>query len=286
MRVQYASDLHLECFASNAKRLRVLHELIEPAVLRPGTFKREKPDLLVLAGDIVQVSAVDEFELDSILLTAAELADQVVYVMGNHEFYQSSPTIVMDRLRAACAETGVTLLEPGKGLELPGSNGADGAGDGAGGRRVLGGTMWFRQPTTPVERQYLGSLEKHMNDFHMIQNFKPWVYNQNARLLEWLDQEMSEGDIVVTHHLPSMQSVALRYKTDPLNAFFVCDVEELIERRRPALWVHGHTHTACDYTLGVDYKHGRDVFARVVCNPRGYPNERGTGYNPHAMVEL
>ncbi len=38
-------------------------------------------------------------------------------------------------------------------------------------------------------------------------------------------------------------------------------MDELILKRQPALWVHGHTHDSADYHLGSTH---------VVCNPFGY----------------
>ena len=51
-----------------------------------------------------------------------------------------------------------------------------------------------------------------------------------------------------------------------LNPFFVCDCEEIMKRREPAIWIHGHTHVAFDYFLGR---------TRVICNPIGYPRQGG-----------
>lgn len=68
---------------------------------------------------------------------------------------------------------------------------------------------------------------------------------------------------MVTHHLPSKQSIKPCFEGDPLNRFFLCDVDDLIERGGPALWVHGHTHSSIDARVGG---------TRIVCNPLGYPN--------------
>ena len=48
---------------------------------------------------------------------------------------------------------------------------------------------------------------------------------------------------------------------NPLNRFFLCDVDDLIERAGPPLWVHGHTHCSMDTQVGR---------TRIVCNPLGY----------------
>ena len=69
---------------------------------------------------------------------------------------------------------------------------------------------------------------------------------------------------MVTHHLPAMMSIAKRFGNDLLNAAFASRLEDIIEKTRPELWIHGHTHVPCDYEL---------FETRVICNPRGYPRE-------------
>ena len=72
---------------------------------------------------------------------------------------------------------------------------------------------------------------------------------------------MHEGDVVVTHHLPTQLSVHPEYKGSPLNPFFVCEMDPLIFEKRPKLWVHGHTHKSVSKMVGR---------TRIVCNPFGY----------------
>jgi hypothetical protein len=61
-----------------------------------------------------------------------------------------------------------------------------------------------------------------------------------------------------------------------INCYFVCDVEHLMNNR-PKLWVHGHTHSSCDYVLGA---------ARVVSNPFGYPREVNHEYVEKLVIEV
>jgi Icc-related predicted phosphoesterase len=90
------------------------------------------------------------------------------------------------------------------------------------------------------------------------------VYEQNAAFERAVEEDLQPGDVVLTHHLPAPGSIWPRFVGSPLNAFFMCDMSSHIEARRPKLWVHGHTHTRCDYLLGE---------TRVVANPLGYPKE-------------
>lgn len=86
-----------------------------------------------------------------------------------------------------------------------------------------------------------------------------------AWLVGELKREFDGPTVVLTHHLPAATSVAKRYANDPLNPAFASRLDDVIEKYRPDLWIHGHTHVPCDYEL---------FDTRIVCNPRGYPGER------------
>ena len=107
-----------------------------------------------------------------------------------------------------------------------------------------------------------------------------WVYAENAEGLALLVQAAGVADVVVTHHLPSQRSVAPRLEGSQLNAFFVCDCERIIEEGGPGFWIHGHTHTVCDYQLG------ETRVPRVLCNPFGYRGEGQTGFVEKLVVEV
>lgn len=81
-------------------------------------------------------------------------------------------------------------------------------------------------------------------------------------------------------------SVAPEYKGSALNPFFVCDVEHVIRRNRPKLWIHGHTHTSCDYWIDHPVGHVGSQTTRVVCNPFGYArHEENPKFNPGLFIE-
>lgn len=88
-----------------------------------------------------------------------------------------------------------------------------------------------------------------------------WHLQSKAWLDERLECEFGGTTVVVTHHLPHPRSIHPRFADDPLTPAFCSDLSELVEGSGAALWVHGHTHTSCDYIAGV---------TRVVCNPKGY----------------
>ena len=126
-----------------------------------------------------------------------------------------------------------------------------------------------------------------MEDFNSIRNGgRRFTPEDSVELHEasktWLVAELErkfEGPtVVVTHHLPASTSVAKRYVNDSLNPAFASRLEDVIEKRRPELWIHGHTHVPCDYEL---------IDTRVVCNPRGYPGEnRRSGFRDDLVVSV
>jgi hypothetical protein len=127
-----------------------------------------------------------------------------------------------------------------------------------GGQRFIAGTMWFRADPTAEQNK------RFMHDFSLIQDFEPWVYEQNAAFEKILASQVGADEVVVTHHLPAFESVPARFARSAMNAFFVCDMAPRVRERQPKLWIHGHSQDRCDYLLGR---------TRVVANPLGYPNE-------------
>jgi Icc-related predicted phosphoesterase len=117
-----------------------------------------------------------------------------------------------------------------------------------------------------------------LNDFFQIEEFEPWVYEQNHRTVQWLRRVVRPGDVVITHHLPTPNAVAPHFSDNPLNPFFVCDVEDIIRKKRPALWIYGHTHGSADFQLGD---------TRLVCNPLGYVGtEQNAEFDDRCVIEI
>jgi Icc-related predicted phosphoesterase len=98
-------------------------------------------------------------------------------------------------------------------------------------------------------------------------------HESDREFLKW-----SKADVIMTHHTPSMMSVGPKFHGDRTNMFFHNELDSFILdlEKKPALWVHGHTHESSQYRIG-------DTL--VVCNPRGYPGENKPEYKP-VFVEL
>jgi Icc-related predicted phosphoesterase len=252
------------------------------------------PDVIVLPGDI-------DANTEGIKWARKAFGDNVpiVYVAGNHELYNGYWERTLDDLRQTAREFGVHFLE-NDAVEI---NGA----------RFLGCTLWTdfdmfgkKERTRVMERT--GAA---LNDFRLITNdtLQSLYHEVHARPNElvpehtrlrhlasraWLEKELACGDpdrtVVVTHHYPSLQSCAPRYRDNPVSAGFGSQLPPQV-LARAKLWIHGHTHDSCAYTL---WHQEDDAFreTRVVCNPRGYPLRRGSDefengrFNPELSIEI
>lgn len=224
-------------------------------------------DLVILAGDT---------DLKTRGITWAKEAfagKPVIYVPGNHEYYGETYQKLRAAMREEAAGSNVHLLDCGRYEQ-----------DGV---VFLGATMWtdFRL----LGDQALGTqaAQRSMSDFMRImmastKRFRPEDTIQiHDSEKSWLEEELQavagKKIVVVTHHLPSLRSVHERWKNDHLSAAFASNLDDLIARSGATLWIHGHTHTACDYMLSE---------TRVLCNPRGYIGREATGYDPALAVEI
>lgn len=238
MLIQILSDLHFEMHRDEgASFLRML----DPS----------GADVLCLAGDVTTKRT-----LKATLGAFCGLYPEVVYVYGNHELYRSSFGEVRELLA---------------GLNLRNLHVLDNSVTTIQGQRFVGSTLWFRYD--PMNPAFAGE----MSDFELIQDFSRRVYTENQIARNFLEGTVEESDVVVTHYLPSSQSVHPRWKKSPLNRFFVCEMDGLIRAQQPKLWIHGHTHDSVDYKIGE---------TRVVCNPLSYPHEGNIAFNERFEVEV
>lgn len=112
----------------------------------------------------------------------------------------------------------------------------------------------------------------------MIGGFREWVGGKAKKSAEYLTGEIRPGDVVVTHHLPHIRSVAPRYVGDALTRYFLHDISDVVEGCGARLWLHGHTHDSMDYRVGP---------TRVLCNPFGYRRyEENPGFQEFLTVDL
>lgn len=229
-------------------------------------------DVAVIAGD-----AVDEGNEGLVWIAdAIRRHMRVVFVMGNHDYYGQAIDSGNEWARRVAERFDIDLL-------IDDSTVLDDV-------RFVGGTLWTDYDLYgEAERVYaLMEAQRGMSDHVSIdleegnmQRFKPRHARElHLRTRQYIDDALAEPfdgtTVVVTHHCPHPNSIAPQFRGHRLTPAFCSDLSDLIERRQPDLWIHGHTHTSFDYTVGR---------TRVVCNPRGYGYENGRKFRPDLVID-
>ena len=203
----------------------------------------------------------------------------VIYIAGNHEFYNGKFYAGIDYLREECAKyPNVYFLENDTKIINDVT--------------FVGATLWTDM--NKGDPLTMHAIEGMMNDFRIIRNdkrsFAPMsardVADRHARTLGYFRSVLAEQHdrkfVVVGHHSPSFQSMHPMYQAQTLmNGGYHSDLSEFIlDHPQIKLWTHGHTHHPFDYVIGE---------TRIVCNPRGYENDgysEQTGWNPNIVLEV
>lgn len=261
MRIQVASDLHLEFLEDRFPDYR--------AVIPTDA------DVLVIAGDIHHhANAVDAFKNWKV---------PVIYVSGNHEFYEAHYREMVSKIRHAAEGTNVRYLECDEFV--------------CQGVRFLGCCMWTDYALEPDSKSFaMQEAEKVMIDHRLIRTDTGLFSTadaaiEHARSRAWLEKKLDEDfpgqTVVITHHGPHPNSIHPRFAGSPINSAFISDLTPLIAKAD--LWIHGHVHDSFDYEV---------LGTRIVANPRGYALNRlkaesieqieweNPGFNPSLVVEI
>ena len=248
MRIQILSDLHSE------------FEEFNP----PNT----NADVIVLAGDINIGSKGLEWTMDRFPAT------QVIYVLGNHEYYRNAIPKLTQKLKSLAKGSNVHILENDHIVIDRVS--------------FLGCTLWtdfelFGDPRIAgyeAANVMMDYKKIRVNpEYRKLRSRDTASFHYKSR--KWLRQTLEENDleqrIIITHHAPSGRSMPEKYREDLISAAYVSDLEDLVRSSQASLWIHGHLHNSSDYMI---------ANTRVLCNPKGYPDELNEEFVADLVVEI
>lgn len=236
MKIQYASDLHLE-FADNWRFLRE-HPL------------KVTGDILVLAGDIGYLED-DNYSKHPFWDWASENYKQVICCMGNHEFYKYYDIATLSD--GYCLEIRNNVHSYYNAvLTLDGTD-------------FFISTLWSK---IPLREAYY--TEQVISDFHRI------LYNeellsfaefnrQHEHCLNFIKDAVARSSaknkIVVTHHVPSFRMQCPKFADSLANGAFTVELEDYIAESGIDYWIFGHSHYNTDAVIGK---------TTCLCNQLGY----------------
>jgi predicted phosphohydrolase len=217
MIIQYASDLHYE-FLRN-------RQFLSKQPLRPVG------DVLILAGDIIPLNQIEKHT--DFISYLSDHWSTVLWIPGNHEFYHSDfatydapfninlkqnvqlvseQSIIIDNIEFICA------------------------------------TLW-----SFISKEHAPIIRKSLSDFHAIsydadvltvEQFNKTHERHRNFIKKQLQKRSKEtlSQVVVSHHVPTLQHYPLEYKNSLINDAFVSNQEHLFIEERPDYWIYGHHH--------------------------------------------
>ena len=237
MKIQYASDLHLE-FRENWRILRQE----EPMDVRG--------DVLVLAGDIGYLGD-DNYRTHPFWDWASESFRQVIVALGNHEFYKFYDLKTMHDGLVGEIRPNVHYYY-NKVVRIEDVD-------------FIISTLWAH-----IDLKDAYQTESVVSDFHRIMYGEDVLtfadFNkEHERCLDFIKKAVAESDakhkIVVTHHVPSFQLMAAEFNGSRINGAFTVELADFIESSGVDYWIYGHSHRNIDKVIGK---------TRCVSNQFGY----------------
>ena len=226
IKVAVVSDLHLEA------RIQSIDKVISPIIENSADS-----DVLVIAGDVCSGRYKDL--LSDFYTVLCRRFPLVLHVPGNHEYWHSS-----------FEEVDRNLLKISD--EIDNFHVLDNSLTSYKGVTFYGGTLWFNN------NEMVQLYKKNWPDFEYIDD-SDVLFEKADKFRAYFPDKV---DVVISHHMPTYDSVSARWAGSQVNCYFVNECEDLIPRAK--VWVHGHTHDKKDYMFGD---------TNIICNPLGMPFE-------------
>lgn len=225
MKIQYASDLHLE-FSDNY------------SYLKQNPLK-SVGDILILAGDIGYLND-ENFSKHLFWDWASDNYRQVIVAVGNHELYKyydlakiPKGLVCLIRENVKCYYDSVVRID---NVDF-----------------VIS-TLWAK---ISLDEAYI--TESSISDFHRIL-YKGEMLNwdkfnkEHDKCFKFIQNEVfksiADHIIVVTHHVPSFQLSSPDFAQSKLNGAFTVELAPYIENSPIEYWIYGHSHRNIDKVIG------------------------------------
>jgi predicted phosphodiesterase len=221
-------------------------------------------DVLILAGDIGRIHKIKE--LEAFIKAMCAKFDLVVYILGNHEYYNE---------KKYSPKTIEQLFSDAKKMEKKMQN-----------LKILnrnsiiiedicisGCTLWSNIEIDPsnilrinniTKQQY---LDMHNKDLNYIKTMINYCKNKKLKLL------------VVTHHCPTfLYQNRKSIKNDLLKSLYCSNLDYLLDKEKIHTWICGHVHINFD----VITENG----TRLVSNQKGKYKEYIKNFNYTKVINI
>lgn len=247
MRIRLLSDLHLE---TNKFYYEWMGE-----------------DVLLLLGDIHNSPHHFQF-----LMTIPEYV-KIIMIAGNHCFYHSDFDEVHKTLKSFEEFLSNYTYLNNESIDIENIS-------------IFGGTMWtdFELYGHNYKPYVIQDATRNIADFSYINRAgRLWSaddileqYNSfNREFDHWVKNSEGKTRVCLTHFLPSIECVDVKFAGSTLNGYFASNQENRI--KLVDKWFFGHTHASCNFMFEETH---------LVCNPYGYGKENEGGFNNNLIIEI
>lgn len=255
MKIQYASDLHLE-FRQNTEFLAV-----NPL--------KVVGDILVLAGDITYLGK-PKFFRHPFFDWCSDNFSQTYMVPGNHEYYDGAEITASQTDFEESVRDNVRYINNKSVIHYE--------------TELFFSTLWSRISPTEIVPVQMG-----MTDFYRGiydgRCFNAQDYTVlHEQSMEWLAKAINastaRNKVVVTHHCPTLRFQDPRFVGSTINSAFCVNLDRFIEDSGISHWIYGHTH----YNGGNGAMIGNTV---MHSNQLGYVKHgENETFQPEAVIEV
>ena len=257
MNIYFTTDLHLD-----------IHPLPFADIPHYG-------GVLLIAGDTGEAR---NFHRMPDLRKICAAFDKVYAITGNHEYYYEKINDAEQRIINDTRDIPNFTLLQNAAVTL-------------GKYRLIANTLW-----TDMNRgDHIAAhnVRYGMNDYYLIkirdtgEVYRALHPKDTVRIhrahKKFIEKEVAQYDncIVMTHHAPILEHGNIKkYDNDRLLHGYATNMTDFIldNTHKIPYWIHGHTHSVCDYKL---------VDTHVLCNPYGYyKSSENYDFNDDLILDL
>ena len=261
------SDIHLETFGYNID------------------LSGKEIDVVLLAGDIG-----NKFQAVKFIENLLEQGVIVVYVLGNHEFYNINNQMktiyeIKDGWKEREQKYDNLYVLDNESIIIDDV-------------KIIGTTFWSKLTPENYNQEESEYLNNHQSDLTHIYkkknmsgyriksgvNIKIEDYQElHSECLKYTSEEINkefDGTVILLSHYPLLkESQSLKHDNSFESQFYSNDYEKLVIESKLDYIVHGHIHESFNYKKGN---------VNNICNPLGYQkyNEKNKDFNEDLIIKI
>jgi predicted phosphohydrolase len=245
IKLQVQSDVHLD--------YQALHPRLIP-----------KAEILILAGDIGNIVS-EPARMEAFFKRVSSQWTLVIYVLGNHEYWEGSVSEMLKKYRAFIAGfPNVHLLERGilKFRDIV----------------FAGATMWSHIPEASA-----AEVRETMNDYERTAHLTVARVNKMhetavAFFQKTIKKYPDHRVVCISHHAPVVTRIHLpgTKGTTHISRAYCTNLTSMFQKNL-IMWIFGHTHFSCDFKVGK---------TRLVANQCGYSDQFRKGITHYSTQHV